>query len=58
MLNTIEQIVKTLNFNTITTMAMNDDEGAKNKEHIDDHISKSKMKKNLKKTTNKKSKST
>jgi hypothetical protein len=31
MLNSIEQTVKTLDFYTITTMAMKDDEGAKNK---------------------------
>jgi hypothetical protein len=39
MLNTIEQTVKILNFNTIMTIAMDDDEGTKNKKHIDDHIS-------------------
>jgi hypothetical protein len=39
MLNTIEQTMKSLNSNTITTMTMDDNEGAKNKEHIDDHIS-------------------
>ena len=44
MLNTINQTVKTLNSNIITTMTMHDDEGAKNKEHIDDHISQSKIK--------------
>jgi hypothetical protein len=33
---------------------MHDNGGAKNKEHIDDHISQSKIKKNLKKTTIKK----
>jgi hypothetical protein len=48
MLNTIEQTVKTLNFNTITKIVMDDDEGTKNKKHIDDHISQSKMKNNLK----------
>jgi hypothetical protein len=53
MLNTIEQTVKTLNFNTITTIVMDDDEGSKNKKHIDDHISQSEIKKILKITTNK-----
>jgi hypothetical protein len=36
MLNTIEEIVKALDFD-----AMEDDEGAKNKEHADDRISES-----------------
>jgi hypothetical protein len=39
MLNTIEQTVKALDFDAITTMTMEDDEGAKNKEHINDRIS-------------------
>jgi hypothetical protein len=38
-LNTIEQIITTLNFDTITTMTMKDDKGAKNKEHMNDRIS-------------------
>ena len=33
LLSTIEETVKTLNFDTITTMAMEGDEGAKSKEH-------------------------
>ena len=38
-----------IDFDTITTMAMEDDEGAKNKEHANDRISKSEIKTNLKK---------
>jgi hypothetical protein len=48
MLNTIEEIVKTMVFNT-----MEDDKGAKSKEHADDRISESEMKTRLKNTTNK-----
>jgi hypothetical protein len=47
MLNTIEEIVKTLDFNK-----MEDDKGAKSKEHADDRISESEMKTRLKNTTN------
>jgi hypothetical protein len=39
LLNTIEEIVKAPDFDT-----MKNDEGAKNKEHADDHISESEMK--------------
>jgi hypothetical protein len=49
MLNTIEETVKALDFDT-----MEDDEGAKNKEHADDRISESEMKTSSEKTTNKK----
>jgi hypothetical protein len=49
LLRTVEETVKTLNFD-----AMEDDEGAKSKEDVDDHISKSKLKTGSKKTTNKK----
>jgi hypothetical protein len=45
MLNTIEDFVKTLDFDTISTMAIKEDESAKNKEHIDNRISELKMKK-------------
>ena len=48
LLNTIEEIVKTLDFNK-----MEDDKGAKSKEHADDRISKSDMKTSSKYTTNK-----
>ena len=54
LLNTIEEIVKTLDFDTILTMAMEDDEGAKSKEHADDYISESDMKTSSKNMTNKK----
>ena len=36
--------MKALDFDTITTMAMEDNEGAKSKEHTDDRISESEMK--------------
>jgi hypothetical protein len=49
MLNTIEETVKALDFDTIE-----DDEGAKNKKHADDRISESEMKTSSKKTTNRK----
>ena len=45
--------MKALDFDTITTMSMGDDEGAKNKEHADDCISESDMKTSSKNTTNK-----
>lgn len=43
-MNVIENIVKALDFHTITTMATEGDEGKNNIEHIDDCISKSKTK--------------
>ena len=43
-LNTIEEIVKTLDFDTISTMATKDEENANRKEHSDDYISESEMK--------------
>ena len=43
-LSTIQGIVKPLDFNTISTMVMEDDEGAKSKEHANDYISESEMK--------------
>ena len=46
--------MKTLNFDTILTLAMEDEEGAKSKEHADDCISNSEMKTSLKNRTNKK----
>lgn len=36
--------MKTLGFDTITTMAMDDDEDAKSKKHADNRISESEMK--------------
>jgi hypothetical protein len=42
-----------LDFDAITTMTMEDDEGAKNKEHADNRISESDMKTISKYTTNK-----
>jgi hypothetical protein len=42
-----------LDFDTITTMTMGDDEGAKNREHADNRISESDMKMNSKYTTSK-----
>jgi hypothetical protein len=45
--------MNTLDFDAITTMAMGDDEYAKNKEHADNRISESDMKTNSKYTTNK-----
>ena len=53
-LSTIEEIVKTLDFDTISTMATEDEEGVKNKEHADDCISESEMKTSSKNRTNKK----
>ena len=53
MLNMIEEIVKTLNFDTISTMMMKGNEGAKSKEHANDCISKSEMKTNSDYTINK-----
>jgi hypothetical protein len=49
LLNTVEEIVKILDFD-----AMEDDEGAKSKEDVDDCISESELKTDSKKTTNKK----
>ena len=46
-LSTLEGIVKTLDFNTISTMVMEDDEGAKSKKHANDYILESKMKTSL-----------
>ena len=53
LLNTIEEIVKTMYFDIITTMAMEGDEGAKSKEYVDDCISKSEMKTSSEYTRNK-----
>ena len=53
-LSTIEEIVKTMDFDTISTMAMEDNEGAKNKERATDCVSESEMKSNLINRTNKK----
>jgi len=53
LLNTIEKTTNALDFDAITTMTMGDDEGAKNKEHVDDRISESNMKTSSKYTTNK-----
>ena len=49
LLNTVEETVKTLDFD-----AMEDDEGTKSKEDLDDRISESELKTGSKKTTNKK----
>ena len=49
LLSTVEETVKTLDFD-----AMEDDEGAKSKEDVDDRISESELKTGSKKTTNKK----
>jgi hypothetical protein len=49
LLSTVEKTVKVLDFD-----AIEDDEGAKNKEHVDDRISESELKTSSKKTTNKK----
>jgi hypothetical protein len=49
LLSTVEETVKTLDFD-----AMEDDEGAKSKEDVDDRISKSELKTGSKKMTNKK----
>ena len=48
-LNTVEETVKALDFH-----AMEDDEDAKSKEHVDHRISESELKTSSKKTTNKK----
>ena len=40
--------MKVLNFDAITTMTMGDDEGTKNKDHVDDCILESDMKMSLK----------
>jgi hypothetical protein len=48
-LSTVEETVKTLDFD-----AMEDDEGAKSKENVDDRISESELKTGSKKVTNKK----
>jgi len=53
LLNTIEKIMNTLDFDAITTMTMGDDECAKNKKHADNRISESDMKMNAKYTINK-----
>jgi hypothetical protein len=50
----IEETVKTLVFDIITTMAMEGDEDAKNKEHVDDRISELEMKISSENTTKKK----
>jgi hypothetical protein len=47
LLSTVEKTVKTLDFN-----AMEDDEGTKSKEDVDDHISEAESKTDSKKTTN------
>jgi hypothetical protein len=49
LLSTVEETMKTLDFD-----AMEDDEGAKNKEDVDDRISESELKTCSKKMTNKK----
>jgi hypothetical protein len=49
LLSTVEETVKTLDFD-----AMEDDEGAKSKEDVDDRISESELKTGSKKMTNKK----
>jgi hypothetical protein len=49
LLSTVEETVKTLDFDT-----MEDDEGAKSKENVDDRISEFELKTGSKKTTNKK----
>ena len=46
--------MKTMDFDTISTMAMEDNEGAKNKERATDCVSESEMKSNLINRTNKK----
>jgi hypothetical protein len=48
-MSTVEETVKALDFD-----AMEDDEGAKSKEHVDDRISESDLKTSSKETTNKK----
>lgn len=53
MLSTIEETVKALSFDTITTMAMQGDEGANSKEHANDCILESEMNTGSKNTTNK-----
>ena len=45
--------MKTLGFDTITTMAMDDDEDAKSKKHADNRISESEMKTSSQKKTRK-----
>lgn len=52
LMNTIGETVKALDFDTITTMAMEDNEGAKSKQNADDRISESEMKTSSKKTGN------
>ena len=49
----IGENVKALDFNTITTMAMEDDEDAKSKEHAHNRILESEMKTNYKKRNKK-----
>ena len=50
----IEETVKTLDFDTISTMAMEDDEGVKSKEYADDCMLESKMKTSSRNRINKK----
>ena len=54
LLSMIEETVKTMKFDTITTMAMEANKGGKNKEHANDCISESEMKMSSKNTRNKK----
>jgi hypothetical protein len=49
LLSTVEETVKALDFD-----AMEDDEGARNKEHVEDRISESELKMSSKETANKK----
>ena len=49
----IEETMKTLDFDAITTMMVGDDTGAKDKKHADDRILESDMKTSSKNTINK-----
>ena len=49
----IEETMKTLDFDAITTMTVGDDAGAKDKKHTDDRILESDMKTSSKNTINK-----
>ena len=53
LLNSIDKTMKALDFDAIMTITMRDDEGAKNKEHVDDRTSESDMKTSSKYITNK-----
>ena len=50
LLNTIEKTINALDFDAITIMTMGDNEGAKNKKHVDNRILESDMKTNSKYT--------